>query len=155
MRRELGLLGVGCHHGKLTSGPSFAIFAPREIHLDARIIMAKGGISMYAVIQTGGKQYRVSQGDLVTIEKIEGVAGDQIEINSVLMIGEGAEVAIGQPHLPQARVVGTIVRQERGPKLLIYKHKRRKGYQKKQGHRQSQTLLRVTGILTGSAANQT
>jgi large subunit ribosomal protein L21 len=110
---------------------------------------------MYAVIQTGGKQYRVAQGDIVTIEKIEGAAGDRVEIDSVLLVGEGTQVTIGQPHLAQARVVGTIVRQERGPKVLIYKHKRRKGYQKKQGHRQWQTLLRVTDILTGSAADQT
>jgi large subunit ribosomal protein L21 len=105
---------------------------------------------MYAVIKTGGKQYRVSQGDLVTVEKLEGAAGDRVEIDSVLMIGEGAQVTIGQPHLSQARVVGTIVRQDRAPKIIIFKHKRRKGYQKKQGHRQWQTLLRVTDIVTGS-----
>jgi large subunit ribosomal protein L21 len=109
---------------------------------------------MYAIIQTGGKQYRVTQGDLITIEKLDGAAGDRIEINSVLMVGEGAQVTVGHPQLEQARVVGTIVRQERGPKVLIYKHKRRKGYQKKQGHRQSQTLLRVTEILTGAAVDQ-
>jgi large subunit ribosomal protein L21 len=109
---------------------------------------------MYAVIQTGGKQYRVSLGDLLTIEKLDGAAGDRVEIDSVLMVGEGAQVAIGQPHLAEARVVGTIVRQERGPKVIIYKHKRRKGYQKKQGHRQSQTLLRVTDIVTGAGADQ-
>jgi large subunit ribosomal protein L21 len=109
---------------------------------------------MYAVIQAGGKQYRVSHGDLVTLEKIEGTAGDRVEIVSVLMVGEGAQVTIGQPHLPEARVVGTIVRQDRGPKIIIYKHKRRKGYQKKQGHRQWQTLLRVTDIVTGSGAIQ-
>jgi large subunit ribosomal protein L21 len=109
---------------------------------------------MYAVIQTGGKQYRVSQGDLVTIEKLEGAAGERIEINSVLMIGEGNQVTVGQPRLEQARVVGTIVRQERGPKVIVYKHKRRKGYQKKQGHRQWQTLLRVTDIVTGATGDQ-
>jgi large subunit ribosomal protein L21 len=109
---------------------------------------------MYAIIHTGGKQYRVSQGDLVTVEKLDGVPGERIEIDSVLMVGEGAQVTVGQPHLEQARVVGTIVRQERGPKILIYKHKRRKGYQKKQGHRQSQTLLRVTDIVTGVVADQ-
>jgi large subunit ribosomal protein L21 len=109
---------------------------------------------MYAVIQAGGKQYRVSHGDLVTLEKIEGTAGDRVEIVSVLMVGEGAQVTIGQPHLPEARVVGTIVRQDRGPKIIVYKHKRRKGYQKKQGHRQWQTLLRVTDIVTGSGAIQ-
>lgn len=109
---------------------------------------------MYAIIHTGGKQYRVSQGDLVTVEKLDGAPGERIEINSVLMVGEGSQVTVGQPHLAQARVVGTIVRQERGPKIIIYKHKRRKGYQKKQGHRQSQTLLRVTDIVTGVVANQ-
>jgi large subunit ribosomal protein L21 len=109
---------------------------------------------MYAVIQTGGKQYRVSQGDLITIERLEGAAGDRVEIASVLMVAEGNQVTVGQPHLEQARVVGTIVRQERGPKVLIYKHKRRKGYQKRQGHRQSQTLLRVSEIVTGAAGNQ-
>ena len=109
---------------------------------------------MYAVIQTGGKQYRVSQGDLITIEKLEGAAGDRVEIASVLMIAEGNRVTVGQPRLAHARVVGTIVRQERGPKVLIYKHKRRKGYQKKQGHRQSQTLLRVSEIVTGAAGDQ-
>jgi large subunit ribosomal protein L21 len=109
---------------------------------------------MYAVIQTGGKQYRVSPGDLITIEKLEGAAGDRVEIASVLMVGEGSQVAVGQPQLGQARVVGTIVRQERGPKILIYKHKRRKGYQKRQGHRQWQTLLRVSEIVTGAASDQ-
>jgi large subunit ribosomal protein L21 len=109
---------------------------------------------MYAIIHTGGKQYRVSQGDLVTVEKLDGAPGERIEINSVLMVGEGSQVTVGQPHLAQARVVGTIVRQERGPKIIIYKHKRHKGYQKKQGHRQSQTLLRVTDIVTGVVATQ-
>jgi large subunit ribosomal protein L21 len=109
---------------------------------------------MYAVIQTGGKQYRVSQGDLITIEKLEGAAGDRVEIASVLMIAEGNQVAVGQPELEHARVVGTIVRHDRGPKILIYKHKRRKGYQKRQGHRQSQTLLRVSEIVTGAAGDQ-
>jgi large subunit ribosomal protein L21 len=109
---------------------------------------------MYAIIHTGGKQYRVSQGELITVEKLEGAAGDRIEINSVLLVGEGARVTVGRPQLEQARVVGTIVRQERGPKVIIYKHKRRKDYQKKQGHRQWQTLVRVTEIVTGAAADQ-
>jgi large subunit ribosomal protein L21 len=109
---------------------------------------------MYAVIQTGGKQYRVSQGDLITIEKLQGAAGDRIELNSVLMVGEGDQVTVGRPWLEQARVVGTIVRQERGPKVLIYKHKRRKGYQKRQGHRQSLTLLRVTDIVADARGDQ-
>ena len=109
---------------------------------------------MYAVIQTGGKQYRVSQGDLVTVEKLAGAAGDRVEFDSVLMVGEGDQVTIGQPQLEQARVLGTIVRQMRGRKIIIFKHKRRKGYQKKQGHRQWQTLLRVTEIVAGPAVER-
>jgi large subunit ribosomal protein L21 len=109
---------------------------------------------MYAVIQTGGKQYRVSPGDLITVEKLAGEPGERVELGEVLMVGDGAQIAVGQPHLEQARVVGTIVRQTRGPKVIVFKHKRRKGYQKKQGHRQWQTLLRVTDITTGPAAGQ-
>jgi large subunit ribosomal protein L21 len=109
---------------------------------------------MYAVIQTGGKQYRVSPDDLITVEKLEGAIGDRVQFDSVLMVGEGDQVIIGQPRLEQARVMGTIVRQMRGPKVIIYKHKRRKGYQKKQGHRQWQTLLRVTEIVAGPAVER-
>jgi large subunit ribosomal protein L21 len=109
---------------------------------------------MYAVIQTGGKQYRVSQGDLVTVEKLDGSAGDRVELASVLLVGEGNQITVGRPWLEQARVVGTIVRQTRGPKILIFKYKRRKGYQKRQGHRQDQTMLRVTEILTGTEEGQ-
>jgi large subunit ribosomal protein L21 len=109
---------------------------------------------MYAVIQSGGKQYRVSQGDMITVEKIEGAPGDNIEIASVLMVGAGNQLIVGRPHLDQARVRGTIVRQTRGPKVIIFKHKRRKGYQKKQGHRQWQTLVRVTEISDGATTGQ-
>lgn len=109
---------------------------------------------MYAVIQTGGKQYRVSQGDTITVEKLAGAPGDRIEIASVLMLGQGDQVTVGRPYLDQARVVGTIVRQTRGPKVVVFKFKRRKGYQKKQGHRQWQTLLRVTDIVTDSTGTQ-
>ena len=144
----------GSGRGKLTSGPSFAIFTALRTSSEIPITRSKGGSRMYAVIQTGGKQYRVAQGDLITIEKLEGVTGDRVEIASVLMIADGNQVTVGQPQLEQARVVGTIVRQERGPKILIYKHKRRKGYQKKQGHRQSQTLLRVNQIVTGATGDQ-
>ena len=107
-----------------------------------------GGV-MYAVIKTGGKQYRVSQGDVITVEKLEGQEGEVVELSQVLMVGEGPQVTVGQPHLADTRVVGRIVKQTKGPKIIVYKHKRRKGYQKKQGHRQLQTLLLVTQILTG------
>ena len=104
---------------------------------------------MYAVIHTGGKQRRVSPGDVITVEKLEGKEGDVVEIPSVLMVGAGQEVIVGRPTLEDARVVGRIVKQTKGPKIIVFKHKRRKGYQKKQGHRQLQTLLQVTEIVAG------
>ncbi len=109
---------------------------------------------MYAVIHTGGKQHRVSPGDVIAVEKLEGAEGDVVEIASVLMVSSGNEIAVGRPTLEHARVVGRIVKQTRGPKIIVYKHKRRKGYQKKQGHRQSQTLLQVTEIVAGAALGQ-
>ncbi|MDK2846664.1 MAG: large subunit ribosomal protein [Desulfuromonadales bacterium] len=100
---------------------------------------------MYAVIKTGGKQYKVSEGDLVKVEKIEGVVGDTIELNEVLMVG-GEEVKIGTPLLPGAKVKARIVQQGKDKKVLVFHSKRRKGYRKTYGHRQPITRLQVTGI---------
>jgi large subunit ribosomal protein L21 len=101
---------------------------------------------MYAVIRTGGKQARVTTGDRVRVEKLPGAVGDQVELGEVLMLGgEGAE-KVGTPLVAGARVVGTITAQARGPKLLLFKMKRRKGYRRKQGHRQSYTEVRIDGI---------
>ena len=100
---------------------------------------------MYAVIRTGGKQYRVSPGDRILVEKLGGEIGSRISIENVLMIG-GDEVKVGRPVLEGASVVGEIVAQDRGPKIVIFKHKRRKGYRKKQGHRQHLTTLRIEEI---------
>jgi large subunit ribosomal protein L21 len=100
---------------------------------------------MYAVIKTGGKQYKVSEGDLVKVEKIEGVVGDTIELNEVLMVG-GEEVKIGTPLLPGAKVKARIVQQGKDKKVLVFHSKRRKGYRKTYGHRQPITRLQITGI---------
>ena len=101
---------------------------------------------MYAVIRTGGKQARVTNGDRVRVEKLPGEVGDRVEIAEVLLLGgEGAE-KVGTPLVAGARVVGTITAQARGPKLLLFKMKRRKGYRRKQGHRQSYTEIRIDGI---------
>jgi large subunit ribosomal protein L21 len=97
------------------------------------------------VIKTGGKQYKVSEGDLVKVEKIEGVVGDTIELNEVLMVG-GEEVKIGTPLLPGAKVKARIVQQGKDKKVLVFHSKRRKGYRKTYGHRQPITRLQVTGI---------
>ena len=100
---------------------------------------------MYAVIKTGGKQYKVSEGDLLKVEKIDGAVGETVEIDQVLMVG-GAEVKLGTPLVPGAKVKAQIVAQEKDKKILVFKSKRRKGYRKKFGHRQPITRLKVAAI---------
>jgi large subunit ribosomal protein L21 len=100
---------------------------------------------MYAVIKTGGKQYKVSEGDTIKVEKLAGDTGESIEISDVLMVG-GEEVKIGAPLLPDAKVTARIVEQGKDKKILVFKSKRRKGYRKTYGHRQPITRLRITGI---------
>jgi large subunit ribosomal protein L21 len=100
---------------------------------------------MYAVIKTGGKQYKVSEGDLVKVEMIDGSVGDTIELDQVLMVG-GAEVKLGTPLVPGAKVKAQIVAQEKDTKVIVFKSKRRQGYRKKYGHRQPITRLKVAAI---------
>ena len=101
---------------------------------------------MYAVVRTGGKQYRVSEGDDIRIEKIPGTVGEEVTFEDVLMIGGTDEVQIGKPVLSGATVAGRILEQDRHRKVIVFKFKRRKGYQKKQGHRQAFTRVQITGI---------
>lgn len=101
---------------------------------------------MYAVIKTGGKQYKVASGDLLRVEKLEGNAGESIAFDQVLMLDDGGIVTIGAPLVSGASVTAEIVAQARDPKILIFKKKRRHKYRRKNGHRQLQTVLRVTGI---------
>ena len=100
---------------------------------------------MYAVIKTGGKQYKVSEGDLLKIEKLEGAVGDTVELSEVLMVG-GDTVKIGTPLVPSASVVGTIVEQGKDKKILVFKSKRRKNSRKLNGHRQHRTVLKIEKI---------
>ena len=100
---------------------------------------------MYAVIKTGGKQYKVSEGDLVKVEKLVGAVGDTIELAEVLMVG-GEEVKIGTPLLQGAKVKARIVEQDKDKKILVFKSKRRKNFRKLNGHRQPITRLKITGI---------
>ncbi len=100
---------------------------------------------MYAVIKTGGKQYKVSAGDLLKVEKLDGAVGDTIELNEVLMVG-GEEVKIGTPLLPAAKVKAQIVEQGKDKKILVFHSKRRKNQRKLNGHRQPLTRLKITAI---------
>jgi len=101
---------------------------------------------MFAVIRSGGKQYRVNQGGSVRVEKLAGDVGTEISLDDVLMVGDDADVKIGAPTVDGARVSGTITAQGRGPKLTVFKMKRRKGYRRKHGHRQDYTEIRVDSI---------
>lgn len=100
---------------------------------------------MYAVIHTGGKQYRVSEGDRLRVEKLAGDIGSTIEFGEVLMIG-GDKVAVGKPFVSGAKVKAEIVLQDRDKKIIVFKFRRRKNYRRKNGHRQPFTELRITGV---------
>lgn len=106
---------------------------------------------MYAVIKTGGKQYKVEEGDRIQVEKLNAAKGDEIAFDDVLFIG-GDQCILGQPKVDGASVKAQVLRQMRAPKVIIFKMKRRKGYHKKQGHRQDLTEVRITAINTGKEA---
>ena len=101
---------------------------------------------MYAVVRTGGKQARVAPGQRLRVEKLPGSVGDTIALDEVLLVGEEGGARIGAPLVDGARVVGTIIAQGRGPKITVFKMKRRKGYRRKLGHRQDYTEILVDRI---------
>jgi large subunit ribosomal protein L21 len=101
---------------------------------------------MFAVIRTGGKQYKVAKDDVISVEKLAGEPGAAIELGEVLMIAEGAEVTTGTPLLAGVSVAATVVEQTRAPKIIVFKKKRRHNYRRKKGHRQYQTVLRIAEI---------
>ena len=109
---------------------------------------------MFAVIRTGGKQYRVAKDDVISVERLTAEPGATIELGEVLMIGEGAEVASGTPLLDGASVSATVVEQTRAAKIIVFKKKRRHNYRRKKGHRQHETVLRITEIRTAAAPPQ-
>lgn len=100
---------------------------------------------MYAIVKTGGKQYKVAEGDLVKVEKIEGESGSSVALTPVMLV-DGAEITTGADNLANAKVTAEIVEQTKGPKIRILKYKNKTGYKKRQGHRQKLTVLKVTGI---------
>ncbi len=102
---------------------------------------------MYAVIATGGKQYKVSEGDILRIEKIAGDVGDAVSLDRVLMLSEGDDVTIGTPVVDNAMVNASIVEQDKAKKILVFKYKRRKRYRRKQGHRQPFTAIKIDKIV--------
>ena len=102
---------------------------------------------MFAVLNTGGKQYKVSQGDLIKVEKLENEVGDKVTLSQVLMVGQGEDVEVGSPYVSNCEVTGEVVEQGKGAKIIVFKKKRRKGYRRKNGHRQRFTQLKITEII--------
>ena len=101
---------------------------------------------MYALVKTGGKQYRVSKDDTILVERLSAEEGEQIILNDIVMLGDGDKVTIGTPLVDGAGVSATVVRQTRGPKIIIFRRKRRKNHRRTQGHRQDLTLLKINDI---------
>jgi large subunit ribosomal protein L21 len=103
-------------------------------------------IKMYAVVATGGKQYKVEEGDVLRFEKLSGDVGDEVTFDQVLLIADGEEVRIGQPLVEGAMVKGNIIEQGKSKKVIVFKYKRRKRYRRKQGHRQQFTAVKISAI---------
>ena len=101
---------------------------------------------MYALVKTGGKQYRVSKDDTILVERIAAEEGAEVILNDVVLLGDGDKVTIGTPKVDGAAVSATVVRQTRGPKIIIFRRKRRKNHRRTQGHRQDLTLLKINDI---------
>lgn len=101
---------------------------------------------MYAVIQTGGKQYKVTEGEILKVEKLDGEAGDKLTLDQVLMLKDDNGIKIGMPTVKDALVTVEVIEQGRSKKITVYKYKKRKNYRRKQGHRQAYTKIKVEKI---------
>ena len=104
---------------------------------------------MYAVVKTGGKQYKVAKDDVIRVEKLEAAAGETVELTDVLMIGGSGEPVVGTPMVPNAKVCAEVVEQTRAAKITVFKKRRRQNYRRKKGHRQDLTVLKITDIIGG------
>ena len=107
----------------------------------------------YAVIRTGGKQYRVEPGSIIHVERLAGEQGTDLTFTDVLLAAKDGNVQVGSPTIAGARVTAQVLKQGRGKKILVFKKKRRKNYRRRQGHRQYQTTVRVTGIDMGASSH--
>ena len=101
---------------------------------------------MYAIIETGGKQYRVAEGDVLTVEKLAVEDGAQVELDKVLLLSKDGDVQVGAPYIEGAKVFGEVVKSGKGKKVIIFKYKSKKDYRKKQGHRQPYTMIKITSL---------
>jgi large subunit ribosomal protein L21 len=105
---------------------------------------------MYAIVKTGGKQYKAAKNDVLIVEKLEGEAGTAVELGEVILVVDGENTTVGSPLVKGAMVRGEIIRQGKGPKIEAYNYKPKKNERKRWGHRQPQTHVRITEVLSGS-----
>ncbi|GAF26283.1 ribosomal protein L21 [Moorella thermoacetica Y72] len=101
---------------------------------------------VYAIIMTGGKQYRVSEGDTLRVEKLPAEVGEKVVLDKVLAVGEGADLKVGKPYVEGAKVTASVQAQDKAPKIIVFKYKPKKNYRRKQGHRQPYTQLQIEKI---------
>jgi large subunit ribosomal protein L21 len=125
--------------------------AVQAVGFTALVPLGHEGRKLYAIITTGGKQYKVATGDTISLMALAGEAGDSVAFDRVLMVTDGDEPLFGSPVIDGARVAGQIVEHTRGPKTIAFKKRRRKNSKRKQGHRQDLTLVRITGITASTA----
>lgn len=104
---------------------------------------------MYAIVKTGGKQYRVQVGETIYVERLSGSDGDKVTLGEVLFVGGDGQAGVGAPHVAGASVIGTVVDQGRDKKIRVFKYKKRKHYRRTRGHRQSYTALKIDSITAG------
>lgn len=110
-------------------------------------LLCKGGFIVYAVVKSGARQYRASVGDTIVVERLPVKAGEQLELDEVLLVADGERIEIGRPTVDGAKMLATVVAEEKGPKIRIFKYHPRKRYRRRAGHRQRYTRLRVDEIV--------
>ena len=109
---------------------------------------------MFAIVKTGGKQYKVSQDDVIAVEKLPGKVGETVSLDNVLIVGDEKDVKVGTPHIEGAHVKAKILEQKKDNKIIVFKKKRRQNYRRKTGHRQNITVLKVSAIASTSSAKK-
>ncbi len=119
----------------------------KHSHLILARLVRGGAVAMYAVIETGGKQYKVQEGDIISVEKIDSEEGDKIDFSKVLLVSKEDGLIVGKPYIEGAKVEGSVLEQGKGKKIVVFKYKAKKNYKKKQGHRQPFTKVKIEKIV--------
>jgi len=132
--------------GRFSALPIFPVYGADEGVCRGELKRRLGSCSMYAIIRSGGKQYRAEVGATIDVDRLPQTVGDSIEISDVLLVANGDETHIGRPRVEGATVTATVVEQFRGKKIIVYKYRQRTNYRRKQGHRQYYTRLRIEDI---------